>query len=403
MSTQPLTSLVDALAVIRTLSEPLAEIKLPLTYALHSVLAQPVTAPEDIPPFSRSAMDGYALNEKKDTLTYSIQGEVHAGETHRTPLKAGQCIRIATGAPIPAGTNRVIPKELAQESGEDQSVTFDHLPEPRFIRHAAEDAHAGDTLLAARNPLTAGDLSLLATIGATSPVVFPLPVIAHLTTGDELVAPEETLGPGQIRDSNSILVRSFLQSHHLLLQHQSRSSDNSSDISQWIEEQSEESDVLLISGGASVGPRDFPPQLLQQAGFSCEFSRLNLRPGKPVFFGKRKDTYAFVLPGNPGSHLTVLRLLVLPLLQILCSRKNAIPRIQAQVENSQTYSPNSRHTFLPGRLERMENEYHVSLNTWRSSGDVVSLSRANCLVEIPSDTELSSPANCIPLFGDSLI
>ena len=113
MRNTSLTTLADALAIIRTKADPLPEIQLPLTEALHSVLAQPVTAPGDIPPFSRSAMDGFALHEKPESLTYTILGEVHAGETCSRSLQPGQCIPIATGAPVPAGTTRVIPKELA--------------------------------------------------------------------------------------------------------------------------------------------------------------------------------------------------------------------------------------------------------------------------------------------------
>lgn len=405
MPTHSLTPLQQALEILQVQTQPLPAVSRPLTDALHSVLAQSYSAPEDIPPFSRSAMDGYALGAPSDTTTYHITGDTHAGETYSASLTSGQCIRIATGAPVPDGTTRVIPKELAQESPDRQQVTFESVPDVSFIRQRGEDAKQGDTLLPAGSSLTAGNLSLLASIGVTDPAVYPLPLIAHLTTGNELVAPDQGLKPGQIRDSNSTLVRSFLATHHFELQHQSRASDQEFTISDWIEVQSKSADVLLISGGASVGPRDFPPQLLQDAGFSCEFFRLNLRPGKPAFFGKRNDTYAFVLPGNPGSHLTVLRLVVLPLLQILSSRSSDIPRLAAALKHLHHYTPDQRHTFLPGHLQWNATGFEVSLNPWQSSGDVVSLTGANCLVEIPSDQALPSAGasvNCIPLYDFSL-
>ncbi|MEM6821859.1 MAG: molybdopterin molybdotransferase MoeA [Verrucomicrobiota bacterium] len=391
----------EALTRVLEAASPLPPEYLSLEQSLHYALLETVTAPEDLPPFDRSAMDGYAIAEATNTHYYSVVGEIHAGDPVHRALVAGECVRIATGGHVPEGANRVIPKELAQEAKNGKRVQFSKGPNTSFIRSKGEDCKKGAVLLEEGQLLMPTDLALLASIGHTLFPVIERPKIAHLTTGDEVVPPSEAPQAGQIRNSNGILVQSFLQSHHFDLVQQAHLGDDEAQIAEWISTWQSQAHVLLISGGASVGPKDFAPDLLKTSGYRGAFSRVAIRPGKPVFFGYQEDHYAFVLPGNPGSHLAILRLLVLPLLQKLAGRAPSDTLVKAQLSETGTYRPDSRETFLPGHLISTGNDSRVSIPQWQSSGDVVSFAQANVLVRIPEEQEVPPAGTfveCLPLY-----
>src|SRR5665213_2222980 len=315
-------SLAAARALIAENILPLPATAAPLAGALGRVLRQDVFATEDLPGFDRSAMDGYAIALDDDSEKFRIVAEIQPGTAPKCKIKHGECARIFTGAQISAGASQV----LMQENVRVEGNLIVPLGKNRVthIRRRGEDARKGDLLLRSGACLGAGELALLAGLGVARPKISPPVRVTHFATGNELVAPESKLRPGQIRDSNSALVAAFVRQFGGEILQQERLADDfdlllkkvRSGVSaerrklQEIDDggflpkaattgsQPLDFDLLLVSGGASVGDYDFGRRLLATLGFEIHFEKINLRPGKPLVFATRGKQAAFVLPGN---------------------------------------------------------------------------------------------------------
>jgi molybdopterin molybdotransferase len=377
-------SLDEATAEIRSRCQPLPAVRAPLAEALGRVLRETVCAPEDLPPCDRSTRDGYAVLADDPAETFTVVDTLHAADWKPRQIKPGEAVRVATGSALPGSGLRVMMQETVERTGDRIRVM--RRETAANISFRGEDVRAGAPLLSAGVKLNAGALALLATAGNASPLVSPCLRVAHYTTGDELVPPDQTPKPGQIRDSNSILIRGLLQDFACDMEQghlpenfeaaKSQIGDRRSEI--------EKADLLLISGGASVGEKDFTRPLLEWLGFEVVFSQINLRPGRPLIFGVKGSRVAFGLPGNPLSHFVCFQCAVTTALAGMTGG-TAPFFLRGQLAENLDDPPCPRETLWPARLEwDASGAARLHPLAWASSGNVACLAAANALVRVPA-------------------
>lgn len=381
------SSVDEVIACVRSCAGSLVPERLPLDLALGRVLREVVTAPEDQPPFDRSAMDGFAVRLDDESRTFRIVDRIRAGEWKPRELARGEAVQIATGGALPGEDLQVVIKEEVSVEGDRLRVRR-RDPE-RHIRFRGEDARAGQVLVEAGTRLLPGALGLLASVGQTRPLVSRLPRVLHVVTGDEIVPPDQKPASGQIRDSNSTLVRAFLAQWGITPRQLRAPEDREAAKSEIRNPKSGEPpvDLLLISGGASVGPHDFTASLLEELGFALHVRRTTTRPGKPMIFGSCEAALAFGLPGNPLAHFVCLNLYVRQALEGFSGvgRRTGFAPGWLAVELSA--SPNPRETLWPARLAPGVDGARLTPLPWRSSGDLTALATTNALLRLPPRTE----------------
>ncbi len=373
-------SLAEARARIAEAVRPLDTEVAPLSAAQGRVLREDVAAGEDMPAFDRSAMDGYAVGAEDRSERFRVVGEIQPGAAPQVEIRAGECARIFTGAQIPAGASQVIMQEnVAREGGWMTPVLRDAKT---WIRRRGEDARRGDVLLRAGVRLHAGELALLAQLGGVQPRVSPAPRVIHFATGNELTDPAAAPESGQIRDSNSTLIAALLAECGARLAHQRRCGDALDTLIAAIAAAGDAWDMLLISGGASVGDYDFGARALRELGFSIHFTQLNLRPGKPLIFATRGRQLAFVIPGNPLSHFVCWHVAIRAALEMLLTGETALPLFT--LSTTAPLPGNPRETWWPARLAIADGKATATPLKWRSSGDMTGISGVDLLLRIPS-------------------
>jgi molybdopterin molybdotransferase len=299
--------------------------------AFGRVLAQDVAAAGDVPGFANSAMDGFAVRSGPAGRRLAIAGESRAGLPSNHALADGEAIRISTGAMLPAGADAVLQIELVTEA--DGTVTLDDEVQPgRNVRHPGEDLRAGTTVLEAGTVLGAAEIGVAVNAGRGSVTVGRRPRVGVLATGDELVDPGAPLAPGQIHDSNALMLSALVtaaggdpQAH--------RVSDDRQATVQAVAAALDANDLVLLSGGVSVGPHDHVKPALEANGVEEVFWRVALRPGKPTWFGVRRadGTLALGLPGNPVSAYVTFILFARPALRALQGASPDDPRRVARL------------------------------------------------------------------------
>ncbi len=396
-------SLDEALVEIRSRCQPLPAVRVPLAEAFGRVLRETVCAPEDLPPFDRSTRDGYAILADDPADTFSVVDMLHAADWKPRQLKPGEAVRVATGVALPCENLRVVMQENVERNGDQIRIVRRESAKNVSLR--GEDLRAGEPLLHSGAKLDAGALALLATAGNANPLVSPRLRVCHFTTGDEIVPPEQTPKPGQIRDSNSYLIRGLLQAFPCEFQ-QAHLPENFELAKNKIGSRQSaisNADVLLVSGGASVGEKDFTRQLLEWLGFEIVFSQVNLRPGRPLIFGVAggasvpasrlvsslapPDTIriAFGLPGNPLSHFVCYHFAVATALACLTGGEPPT-FLRGQLAGKLDDAPCPRETLWPAKLEiGSDSVARLRLLAWANSGNVACLSAANALVRVPAN------------------
>ncbi|WP_205849196.1 gephyrin-like molybdotransferase Glp [Natronospirillum operosum] len=291
--------------------------------ALHAAtgrtLARPVRALAQVPPFANSAMDGYAIGPDvtaHDCL--NVVGRALAGHPWGGTLKAGEAVRIMTGAPVPAGTHAVVMQEHVAVDGE--RILLEYHPEAgQNIRPAGDDVQAGQALLTPGEVIGAAQIGLLAAAGVATVTVYRRPRIALLSTGDELREPGQPLGAGQIYDTNRALLHSLLHTLPVEITDFGILPDDPAILAKTLTEAAAGHDLILSSGGVSVGDTDHTRQVLERLG-DIGFWKLSIKPGKPLAFGQLDQAWFFGLPGNPVSALVTAYLFMLPALRQLAGQ-----------------------------------------------------------------------------------
>ena len=387
----------EASHAILTRATQLESVRVSLDHALGRILRAAAVADVDSPPFDASAMDGYAARRADFSQALRVVGKAQAGAIFSGTVQAGECVRIFTGAPVPVGADCVLKQEDTARTGDLVRIT-NISPGSSFIRHRGENRQAGEVLVPAGTVLGPAELAALANAGVTQPSVTRAPRCAHLLTGNELVAPDRKPAGAQIRDSNSTLVAALIARHGAELAGHARVDDDLAAARQAVESFPGH-DVLLISGGASVGDHDFARPLLRALGYEVHFEQVNLRPGKPLVFASRGAQLAFALPGNPVSHWVTFQLFVAPLLQKLQTGLDPTPlRLTGRLAPGTKLPPtDARRTFWPCRTTIVNSGHELTLLPLASSGDSSGLVGANALLPLPANSlDPAQPIDFIP-------
>lgn len=312
----PLRDVADARTLVLHAAAPLATEDVPVAEALDRVLAEDVVAPHDVPPFRGSAMDGFAVRSGKRDRDLLVVGESRAGRPADVAVGYGEAVRISTGAVVPEGADAVLQLELVDDRGERITLLDDVAP-GRNVREPGEDLAAGAHLVGPGRRLGPAELGVLVNAGRTTVRCARRPRVAVLATGDELVPAGEPLGPGQIHDSNLLTLQALARrdgAEIVLARHVPDDAEATRDA---LEAALDGADVVLCSGGVSVGPHDHVKPALAALGVEERFWRVALRPGKPTWFGARGRTLVFGLPGNPVSAMVTYLLFARPALAAL--------------------------------------------------------------------------------------
>jgi molybdenum cofactor synthesis domain len=319
----------------------------PLQEVLGFALCEDIMAPFDMPAFDNSAMDGYALCGLYQQ--YKIVGEIAAGDTSEIVLKDGEAVRIFTGAKVPANASAVMMQEKTKVEG--VNLFLDEMPKAGLsIRKKGAELQKGQLVLQKGHVLNPSSLGLVANLGMDKVKVFSKPKIHMITTGNELVKPGQPKLEGQIYESNSFAIAGALEQFGFHCAQQQQVKDDFEETKNGIQKAMETCDVLILSGGISVGDYDFVKQALEENGVQELFYKVFQKPGKPLYFGRRGDQFVFALPGNPASSLTCLFIYVLPLLQKWSGHSNlGLPWFEFPIQHAYE-NRFDRPSFLKARM-----------------------------------------------------
>lgn len=358
---------------------------------LDYVLAQPIQAPINLPPFDNSAMDGYAI-KASDTneadqdvpVKLKVNGEVAAGDWAQECVESGTAMQIMTGAALPSGADSVLMLEAARLR-EGLVEIREPVSLGRHVRKCGEDIREGETLLDAGTRLNAQRIGLLANSGVASISVYEKPKASLIATGSELVVAGEYLSPGKIYDSNRIVLRSLLEQTGSECADLGIAPDDPKEITELIR-RGLDSDLLLISGGVSVGAHDHVKQVLKDLGMEQLFWRVKMKPGKPLLCGRVGSTWVFGLPGNPISCVVGFLVFIEPLIRRLQGEVSAQPRFKwARLSCSVRKKDERRHFMTATLISCDDGSLEATPTHKQGSAMMQSLADADCFAVIPED------------------
>ncbi|HEX4536754.1 MAG TPA: gephyrin-like molybdotransferase Glp [Candidatus Acidoferrum sp.] len=346
------------------------------------VLAQKLIADRNYPPFNRATRDGYAVRASESTAGATLQciGEIKAGDALSQPLEKGTCIQIMTGAPVPSDADAVVMIEYTTRDKDlirfQQSAT-----KGQNIVPAGSEGAKDQLLLQSGTRLGYAELSLAAQIGATQLRCAKKPRVAILSTGDEIVAIDAYPGPFQIRNSNSVSLAAQVREaggDPVIL---GNASDRIESLGDKVQQGLQE-DVLVLSGGVSMGKYDLVEDVLKSLGATFYFDAVAIRPGKPAVFAMCNEKPVFGLPGNPVSTMVTFQLFVVPAIDLLSGAPaRPLPFLKATLAQAMKEKPGMTH-FLPARVQFDSGEARVKALPWQGSGDTVTMAKANCLLVV---------------------
>ncbi|MEP6743053.1 MAG: gephyrin-like molybdotransferase Glp [bacterium] len=386
-------SIAEAIQIVKQQTRPLSPESVTLENALGRILAEDVVADCDLPPFDRSQMDGYAVraaDTSKTPAKLKIAGESAAGRGWHNEMKSGEAVRIMTGAPVPVGADSVQQVELTREfTGGSEVEILEAVAAGRSIVTRGSEIKKGQTVLRAGEKIGAGAVAVLASFGYANVKVGKRPRVAILATGSELVAADKTPGRDQIRDSNNFSIAAYAQLAGAIIERLPLAGDDIAQLKRQIADAAERWDIVVTSGGVSVGRYDFTKTVLKELDAEIFFERVALRPGKPAVFARLPNgTLVFGLPGNPVSVSVTFNLFA----------RVAILKIQAAAETelegatailSKRIKPaKDRESYLPARLSTNDSaELIAEPLKWGGSSDFVAFAQATALIYIPASED----------------
>jgi len=373
---------------------PLDPERIPLDQSLHRILRESIQATEDQPPFHRSSIDGYLTHPDQNPGKARLLPSRLPGEPISVLPSLGTALRIYTGSSLPSGAALIMQEDTRILP--DQEIELLKKPSTSLVRHQGSHARKGDTLLDCPSLIQPGSLALLASFGITQPKVSRLPRVAHLVTGSELVDPSALPQTGKIRDTNSIMIRSLLLSYPANPVWHGRIGDDRRSFSQSLAKALlHKTDLVLLSGGSSVGDHDHTGSVLEELGFQILVRQVAVRPGKPLILAQKGDTLAFGLPGNPLSHFVCFHLFVRRALDRWVNQPKR-PLLRAELLSGAELKTDPRETWWPCHLGNRNSTFTASPLPWRDSSDLSCLAQANGLLRIPAGQEAGSPVEVLP-------
>lgn len=391
----------EAIRIVVGKTEPLAAERVALGEALGRVLAEDVFADTDLPPFDRAQMDGYAVRSadlREAPARLRVVGEAAAGDGWRGTLRAGEAVRIMTGAPLPAGADSVQQVEVTREEEGGSFVLIERATEPgQFYVPRASEIEEGERVLEAGEEVNAARAAVLASFGYAEVPVRKRPRAAVLATGTELVPVEGRPGEDQIRDSNSYSLAAYAQLAGAVVERLPFAGDDPELLRAEIEQAAARSDLLVLSGGVSMGRYDFTKAALHALGAELYFERVALRPGKPTVFARLPGgALVFGLPGNPVSVSVTFNLFARTALRVMQGARAAEPLVETAVLARPAKGAAERESYLPAALSTdAEGRLLAEPLKWGGSSDFVAFARATALIVVPAGVKLAEAGSIV--------
>ncbi len=377
-------SVSEARAIIQQHIVTLSPVLRILPDALGYTIAADIFATVDIPAYPQSSMDGYAFSytDWQQNKSLQISGVMAAGTKESMPLSSNTAVRIFTGAPVPPGADTVVMQEKVIAEKGILTIQDDQLQTGANVRPKGSEIKVGELALPSGTLLTPAAIGFLAGIGVTEVMVYPSPVVTIIITGNELQTPGQPLQYGQVYDANSFALSAVLQQYGVQQIEVIQVPDVIERLNEVLSQALQKSDLVLLTGGVSVGDYDFVTRSAEYCEITTQFHRLKQRPGKPLFFGTKGRQMIFGLPGNPSSVLTCFYMYVLPV--IMGMKKAGTGLIQQQVPLSQSYYKTTQLThFLKGWYDGQTAAPLGAQESYRMR----SFAGANCLIEIEEKAE----------------
>ncbi len=368
----------DAEQILNEISvEPGIE-EVPIMESLNRVLAKDIVSSIEMPPFDKSAMDGYAFSSQDGSSRFKIVETIAAGDIAKSRIKKGECAKIMTGAALPHGADRVIRREITQE--QDGYMQILEQDSAANVCYRGEDLRIGDVVLQAGVLLRAQQIGMIASLGRATVQVFRKPRVGVLTTGSEVVEPGKELGQGQIYNSNTYSLSAQLLQSGMRVEYTGIVPDDRDEIKKRIAALFDKCEMVIISGGVSMGDYDYVPTILEELGVKLYFEKLAIKPGKPTVFGMKEKKYFFGLPGNPVSTFVVFEIFVKPFLYRMMGHDYKPPIIKGVMKQDFKRKQGERTLFIPvgyrnGFVEMLE--YH-------GSAHIYAFAQAAGLLRIPA-------------------
>jgi molybdopterin molybdotransferase len=381
----------DARALVFEHVVPLEKGQRPLTESQGLALSEDILAPHGMPLFDNSAVDGYAVQaadladaSRENPVRLKKLGYISAGDSGEDSICSGQCVQIATGAPLPPGADAAVMKEDI-ELEESHVRFFQSIPKTENVRFQGEDIPEGRIVIPAGTVIGPAQMAVLATFGFAKVPVRRVPKVSIVSTGSELVDVEEKPQAGQIRESNRYMLAGMVKQESCELLKMSMVPDVPEILKQEFEA-ALQADVLLVSGGMSVGDKDYAKPVLKEMGVEEIFWKIKFKPGKPLFFGRRGKTLVFGLPGNPASSYVLFEEFVRPALRQMMGRRILEESmVKAILEESITETYKRMH-FMRGQLHEKNGKFRVRPLKFQGSHSIGSLVESNALIRVEANS-----------------
>lgn len=387
-----LISIDDALALIQSTPSALTVEQLPLTECLNRYLAQDVYSGVDLPTFSQSAVDGYAICSSSENLqdsVFEVIGEIKAGSELDHQLLQGQAIRIFTGGKIPTGTTHVARQEIVKIESNNKIRLVEHIQQQADIRFAGEEIQLGQKIAECGQKINIGALAALSMIGVRSIAVYQLPKVAVLVTGDEVAETPEDLKAGKVFDANGPLLKAWFEDCGIEV-NILHIADESQRVTQCFNQLKQQYDVIITTGGVSVGDYDFVRPCSFDAGFEQIFWKVKQKPGKPLFFAQYIEDehrcFLLGLPGNPAAVYVCMQIYGKVLLDALQNQDQSANWFSGTLTHE--LKSDARERFLRMQAYYEHGQLKLKSLAKQQSHMLSNLMQANCLVRVPANTKL---------------
>ncbi|WP_262147287.1 molybdopterin molybdotransferase MoeA [Chryseobacterium foetidum] len=354
---------------------------IPLSEAFGLVTSEDVIASTDIPNFSQSSMDGYALRFLDKDLSIAVIGEMAAGASKQLMIESGEATRIFTGAPLPENADTVVMQEKIRFDNEKLIIEDENLSEGLNVRPKGAEVKKGEVAMREGTHITAAAIGFLAGIGCAEVSVYTPPKVAVILTGNELQDPGNPLEFGQVYEANSFQLKAVLNQTGIHNIEVFKAEDDPKELHKVLENAIEHNDIVLLNGGVSVGDYDFVTEVANTCGVEEKFHKIKQKPGKPLFFGTKENTLVFGLPGNPSSSLTCFYEYVLPALEKVMGLPSGIVETTATVTHDYPKPAGLTHF-----LKAFYNNGKVTPLHAQESFRLHSFAQANCFIVLPEES-----------------